>query len=54
MIRVALRHDQVAPQLRELAHTYYMERVHELYSDMQLCQDQFRQVLRVASPAALR
>ncbi|GAA5914834.1 uncharacterized protein JCM6883_005632 [Sporobolomyces salmoneus] len=31
-----------APQLRDLAHTYYMERVHELYSEMQLCQDQFR------------
>ncbi|GAA5934531.1 uncharacterized protein JCM15063_004605 [Sporobolomyces koalae] len=31
-----------APQLRELAHTYYMERVHELYSEMQSCQDQFR------------
>ncbi|GAA6015504.1 hypothetical protein JCM11491_004375 [Sporobolomyces phaffii] len=31
-----------ATQLRELAHTYYMERVHEIYQEMQLCQDQFR------------
>lgn len=35
---------RTAPQLRELAHTYYMERVHELYQSMQSCSDQFRYV----------
>ncbi|GJN92692.1 hypothetical protein Rhopal_005727-T1 [Rhodotorula paludigena] len=31
-----------APELRKVAHKYYMDRVHELYEAMQLCQDQFR------------
>ncbi|GAA6062554.1 hypothetical protein JCM10212_004115 [Sporobolomyces blumeae] len=31
-----------APLLQRIAHAYYMERVRELYAEMQLCQDQFR------------
>ncbi|GAA5922801.1 hypothetical protein JCM1841_000712 [Sporobolomyces salmonicolor] len=31
-----------APQLHKVAHKYYLDRVHELYAAMQLCQDQFR------------
>lgn len=31
-----------APELRKIAHFYYMMRVHELYAGMEACQDQFR------------
>ncbi|GAA5977061.1 hypothetical protein JCM10908_004841 [Rhodotorula pacifica] len=30
------------PELRKIAHYYYMARVHELYAGMEACQDQFR------------
>ncbi|GAA6019309.1 hypothetical protein JCM10207_001257 [Rhodosporidiobolus poonsookiae] len=31
-----------APELRKIAHKYYMDRVYELHAGMQECQDQFR------------
>ncbi|GAA5856067.1 hypothetical protein JCM8547_002964 [Rhodosporidiobolus lusitaniae] len=31
-----------SPDLRKIAHKFYMDRVHELYAGMQECQDQFR------------
>ncbi|GAA5953391.1 hypothetical protein JCM21900_001835 [Sporobolomyces salmonicolor] len=37
-----------APQLHKVAHKYYLDRVHELYAAMQLCQDQFRRESRIA------
>ncbi|GAA5916867.1 hypothetical protein JCM6882_007438 [Rhodosporidiobolus microsporus] len=31
-----------SPELRKIAHKYYMDRVYELHAGMQECQDQFR------------